>query len=213
MSTDYPFDVTRAKRALGRADPELGAFIRRAGPFALPIVPFSSPFEYLLKAIVYQQLSTKAAATIHGRIKDLFDRRRPTAKGLLKLDDATLRGAGVSRNKLLSLRDLAERTKARRIPGRSRLFEMGDEAIMEQLLEIRGVGPWTVQMLLIFGLGRPDVLPATDLGVQHGFRIIYGHDGMPSPEAIIDHGERWRPYRSIASWYMYRAVHLERGEG
>ena len=213
MSGMYPFDVARAKRTLRRVDPILGAFMRQAGPFAMPIVPFRSPFEYLLKAIVYQQLSTKAAATIHGRVRDLFPRRKPTARGLLALDDASLHSAGVSRNKLRSLSDLAERTRARRIPSRSRLLELDDEAIMEKLLEVRGVGPWTVHMLLIFGLGRPDVLPATDLGVQHGFRIIYGHHELLSPSAIIEHGDRWRPYRSVASWYMYRAVHMERGDG
>lgn len=200
-----------AVRRLRAADPVLGDFIASAGRYGLEPPPFRSTVEYLTRAIIYQQLSTKAAATIHGRVLELFPGRRVSPKRLLELPDEVLRGAGLSRAKLAALRDLASHALARRLPGPTRLARMDDEAIVERLTEVRGVGRWTVEMLLMFALGRPDVLPATDLGVRKGYQLVYGGDDLPEPAALLEHGERWRPYRSVASWYMYRAVHMERG--
>jgi 3-methyladenine DNA glycosylase/8-oxoguanine DNA glycosylase len=190
----------------------LGRFIERAGPFGISAMPMSSTFEYLCRAIIYQQLSTKAAATIHGRLRDLFPRRRVSASLLLSMPDEALRGAGLSRAKVAAVKDLAAHAAARRLPTRTRMDRMDDEAVIETLTRVRGIGRWTVEMLLMFPLGRPDVLPVTDLGVQKGFRLVFGGDELPTPAAVYSRGERWRPYRSVASWYMYRAVHMERGD-
>jgi 3-methyladenine DNA glycosylase/8-oxoguanine DNA glycosylase len=180
-----PFDPAEAVVALAASDPVLGAWIEAYttahGPLAY--APHGmEPFPYLLRAITYQQLSGKAAATIHGRILALVgDPPRPEA--LLALPDAALRGAGLSRNKLAAARDLAERTLAGEIPPLDALHALSDERLVEQLTAVRGVGRWTVEMLLIFNLGRPDVLPVTDLGVRKGFAVLHG------VEAVAERGE------------------------
>ena len=130
------------------------------------------------------------------------------ARALLALEDSALRAAGLSRSKVLSVRDLATKAAARKIPSRRALDDMDDEAIIERLIEIRGVGRWTVEMLLIFTLDRPDVLPVTDLGIRRGFMICRGAGELPEPAELLAHGEIWRPYRSIASWYLWRASEL-----
>ena len=167
-----------------------------------------APFATLLRSIVYQQLSGKAAGTIHRRLLALFPGRRPSARALLALDDAELRAAGLSRSKVLSVRDLATKAAARQLPSRRALDAMDDEAIIERLTEIRGIGRWTVEMLLIFTLGRPDVLPVTDLGVRRGFMVCRGDEALPEPADLLAHGEIWRPWRSVASWYLWRASEL-----
>ena len=167
-----------------------------------------TPFATLLRSIVYQQLSGKAAGTIHRRLLDLFPGRRPSARALIALDDDALRGAGLSRPKILAVRDLAAKAAARWIPSRRALDAMEDEAIIERLTEIRGVGRWTVEMLLIFTLDRPDVLPVTDLGVRRGFMVCRRADALPEPADLLAQGEIWRPYRSVASWYLWRASEL-----
>ena len=167
-----------------------------------------TPFATLLRSIVYQQLSGKAAGTIHRRLLDLFPGRRPSARVLLALDDDALRGAGLSRPKILAVRDLAAKAAARRIPSRRVLDGMEDEAIIERLTEIRGVGRWTVEMLLIFTLDRPDVLPVTDLGVRRGFMVCRRAGALPEPADLLAQGEIWRPYRSVASWFLWRASEL-----
>ncbi|MCK6439457.1 MAG: DNA-3-methyladenine glycosylase 2 family protein [Planctomycetes bacterium] len=207
-----PFDSARACRELGRVDPALKALVRRV-PFALTLRPSRSPFEALLQSIIYQQLSGKAAATIHGRVLDLFPSRARIAPAhLLRLSDGKLRGAGVSQGKLLALRDLATKTIEGVVPSYPALRRMEDEDIIEHLTQVRGVGRWTVQMLLMFRLGRPDVLPVDDLGVRHGFKLTYGKREMPTPKRLLAYGERWKPWRSVASWYMWRAVDLHRQE-
>ena len=165
-------------------------------------------FQSLLRTIVYQQLSGKAADTIHGRVAALFPAADPTPEGVLTLDDETLRGAGLSRNKTLAVRDLAAKTLDGTVPPLAELEQLDDEAIIQRLSQVRGIGSWTVEMLLMFRLRRPDVLPVDDLGVRKGFMLAYQLDGMPNARQLRDHAECWRPYRSVASWYMWRAVEL-----
>jgi DNA-3-methyladenine glycosylase II len=198
------YDPAEAAAALAAADPVLGAWIARYGPCALAPQGMA-PFPYLLRAVTFQQLAWKAASTIHGRVLALTG-DPPTPEALLALPDDALRGAGLSRNKLAAARDLAEKTQAGLVPPLDALHALPDEALVERLTAVRGVGPWTVEMLLIFNLGRPDVLPVTDLGVRKGFSVLYGGDGLPSPAALRAHGERWRPWRSVASWYLWRAA-------
>jgi len=195
-----------AIRALGRSDPKLGAFIRRHGPCLLQPTGVASPFQALAESIVYQQLSGKAAATIYGRFAALYPRRRPTARRTLDLDEATLRTAGLSRNKALSILDLAGRVLDRTVPGAARLQAMPDDEIIDRLTAVRGIGPWTVQMLLIFNLGRPDILPATDYGIQKGLQRLHRLRQLPKPRDIETLGACWAPWRSIASWYLWRAA-------
>jgi len=197
---------------LRKVDPKLEAIIERAAAPKLRLDPTESTFQALAQSIVYQQLNGKAAGTIYGRLRDLFPRRKLTPQGLVDASDASLRGAGLSRGKTLALRDLAARTLAGTVPDIDRLRTMSDEAIVDRLVEVRGIGRWTVQMLLIFRLGRPDVLPVDDFGVRAGFQTAYGKRKMPTPKQLAAHGERWKPFRSVASWYMWRAVELARGE-
>ena len=207
MSTSYDWD--RALSHLRRRDRALNRIIDIVGPRKPSRLGSAQPpFATLLRSIVYQQLSGKAAGSIHGRLLDLFPGRRPSARALLALDDSALRAAGLSRSKVLSVRDLAAKAAARRLPSRRALDAMDDEAIVERLTEIRGVGRWTVEMLLIFTLDRPDVLPVTDLGVRRGFMVCRGTVELPEPADLLAHGEIWRPYRSAASWYLWRASEL-----
>jgi 3-methyladenine DNA glycosylase/8-oxoguanine DNA glycosylase len=133
---------------------------------------------------------------------------KATPEEILATPDEKLRAAGLSRNKMLSVKDLAQKTLDGVVPPLAKLKKLSDEEILERLTTVRGIGPWTVEMLLLFRLGRPDVLPVTDLGVRKGFQLTYGGEELPALQAIRDHGERWRPYRSVASWYMWRAVDL-----
>ncbi len=166
-----------------------------------------SVFLALAQAIVYQQLTGKAAATIFARLCALFPGAQdgPTADQILGASDEDLRGVGLSRSKLLSLRDLARRTANSEIPTPSEIERMDDEAVIESLTQIRGIGRWTAEMLLIFHLGRPDVLPADDYGVRKGFALAYDRE-LPSPKELATYGTRWKPYRTVASWYLWRMV-------
>lgn len=205
------FDPHEAATFLTAADKRLARVIEKAGPFSLRPQKLQSPFQTLLKAIVYQQLSGKAAATILGRVTDLFPRRsgiQPQA--VLEVADEVLRQAGMSRAKVLAVKDLAAKTLDGTVPTLARLKKMDDDEIISRLVSVRGIGRWTVEMLLIFRLGRPDVLPAADLGVRRGFMLTYKNEQMPPPGDILRHGERWRPYRSVAAWYLWRSVDLHR---
>ena len=209
------YDPEEAVAELARADSDLGAFMDVAGPcriaeraWAQPV----DPFEALLRSIIYQQLSGKAAGTIHGRFVELFDGAGPAPEALLTLSEDQLRGCGLSRNKTAAVRDLAEKTLAEVVPGREALLTLPDAEVVERLTEVRGIGPWTVEMLLMFNLGRPDVLPVTDLCIQKGYQLVYGTEALPTPKELGTFGERWRPWRTVASWYMWEAVHIERGE-
>lgn len=207
MTNGLDYEVPRALRHL-RRDPQMRELIRRAGPFTLTPRRPLAPFPALLRSIVYQQLSGKAAATIHGRVMAIFPGRgHPSPEQILSVDENILRSAGLSRNKTLAVRDLAARASDGTVPSLRRLRGMGDEEIIERLVAVRGVGRWTVEMLLIFTLGRPDVLPLNDLGIHRGFCRVYG--GETDPARLAEVGEAWRPYRSVASWYLWRAADMD----
>ncbi len=202
------FEPRVALKHLRAADPKLGRLIERVGPFTMELKRTASIFGALAEAIVYQQLSGKAAATIFGRVCALFPRapQGPTAESLLGASDARLRGAGLSRAKTLALQDLARRAKAGEIPTLAEIHRMEDGEIVERLTAVRGIGRWTVEMLLIFRLGRPDVLPADDYGIRKGFALAFKKRALPAPKDVERYGERWRPYRTAASWYLWRAL-------
>ncbi|MBW3664891.1 MAG: DNA-3-methyladenine glycosylase 2 family protein [Actinobacteria bacterium] len=164
----------------------------------------ASHLEALARAIVYQQLAGAAARTIWGRTKDVLG-GRVTAEAILGADEEQLRGAGLSRNKLAAIRDLALKTSDGSIP-LARISRLPDEDIIERLVQVRGIGRWTAEMFLMFQLRRPDVWPVDDLGVRKGYAIAYGLDDLPAPKVLATLGDRFRPYRSIAAWYCYRAV-------
>jgi methylated-DNA-[protein]-cysteine S-methyltransferase len=194
------------------SDPAMARLIDAAPPFTLRPDRAPSVFAALAEAIVYQQLNGRAAATIFARVCALFPRAHegPNAEQIVRASDRRLRAAGLSRSKLLSLRDLARRAVDGQIPTLAEVHRMEDEAIIERLTEVRGIGRWTVEMLLIFRLGRPDVLPVDDYGVCKGFALTYRKRKLPKPKALLKYGERWRPYRSVASWYLWRAVELDK---
>lgn len=204
------FDPKLALKHLLEADAALARVIDAVGPPRLEqeLKTTSSVFLALAEAIVYQQLSGKAAATIFGRFRALFPRARsgPGPEHILRASDEKLRSAGLSRPKLLALRDLATRARAGEIPTLSELHSMPDDAIVERLTAVRGIGRWTAEMLLIFRLGRPDVLPVGDYGVRKGFAIAFRKRKLPTPRDLERYGERWRPYRTLASWYLWRAT-------
>lgn len=199
------FDWDMAAAHVSRRDKRIGAVIRAHADLRLEPRRQRSPFHALMRAIIYQQLSGKAAATIHGRLLELFS-GPVTAEKLLRLKDSQIRGAGVSGGKMKALRDLAQRTVAGEVPSFARLRRMDDAEIIQQLTAVHGVGRWTVEMLLIFDLGRPDVLPVHDLGVRKGFAIAHKLLELPTPEELTEHAERWRPYRTVGSWYCWRAT-------
>lgn len=193
---------------LNATDARLARLIERVGPFAMPTREAMSPFQMLLHAIVYQQITGKAAASIHGRLMSLFPGGRPGPRRLQKLTDQQLRAAGLSGPKQRAARDLAEKALDGTVPSRRQLERMDDDTIVETLSQVRGIGRWSAEMMLIFQLGRPDVLPATDLGVRKGFQLSHGGRALPEPKKLLRYGERWRPYRSVASWYLWQANYL-----
>jgi len=181
--------------------------IRAIGPFTLVPRIGRSPFESLARAIAYQQLHDKAAECILRRFIALFPGRRfPKPMDLLAMNPRSIRAAGFSRPKILALRDLAAKALDGTVPTNRTIRRLPDDEIVERLVEVRGVGRWTVEMLLIFQLGRPDVLPVDDFGVRNGFRIANGLSAIPTPQHVLEYGERWRPYRTAASWYLWRAA-------
>jgi methylated-DNA-[protein]-cysteine S-methyltransferase len=204
---DDDFDRAAALAHLRAQDPQLGAWMDRVGDFTLRPEKLHSPFAALTRSIVYQQLSGAAAGTIHGRVlAALGTRLRPEA--VLAARDEDLRAAGLSRAKVLALRDLAAHTLRGTVPPHPELQRLRDAEIVERLVQVRGIGEWSVQMMLMFRLGRLDVLPTRDLGIQKGFARVQGKRALPSPEQLARFGERWRPYRSIASWYLWRALEV-----
>ena len=208
MSTLHPLPYDRDVSVLHlrSTDPRLAMVIDRAGPFRMQLDTLQRPFDALTESIVYQQLTGKAAATIHGRLVALFKpARRIRPEHLLKESDERLRSAGLSRGKVAALRDLASKTLDGTVPTMARLRGMDNEEIVERLTSIRGIGRWTVEMLLIFRLGRPDVLPITDYGVRKGFARAFKKRKLPTPAQLESYGRRWAPYRSVAAWYLWRA--------
>lgn len=201
------YDPDLACRHLSAADPRLGQLIARAGPFTMRPPPTQSLFAALVEAIVYQQLSGAAAATILRRVVALYRPRRfPRPLDILETPAERLRAAGLSAAKTLAVQDLAAKTVDGTVPSMLRVRRMSDDEIIERLTTVRGVGRWTVEMLLLFRLGRPDVLPVGDLGVRKGFARAFGRRVLTDPMVLSRRAERWRPYRSVASWYLWRAL-------
>lgn len=183
--------------------------IARVGDFKLAPTAWQSTFEALAESIVYQQLTGKAAATILGRVKKLFHEENFfTPQEILAASEEQLRSAGLSRAKTLALKDLALKTTEGLVPDADDLHDLDDDQIVKRLVAIRGIGKWTVQMLLIFRLGKPDVLPVDDYGVRKGFALVYGLDELPKPKELESFGEIWRPYRTVAAWYLWRSLEL-----
>jgi DNA-3-methyladenine glycosylase II len=211
------YDAARACTELAAADPKLGQLIQRAGPFTLKLKSQHSPFEALLESIIYQQLHGKAAAAILKRLLTSFGELHPAPEHLLQAPEDQLRAAGLSASKTKALRDLAAKTLDGTVPTLAQIRRMPDHEIVERLTQVRGIGTWTVQMLLIFRLGRPDVLPVTDYGVRKGFALTFLRLPKSKPfdasmlatfDQIERRGEKWRPWRSVASWYLWRACDL-----
>lgn len=205
----FSFDPEQACLHLSSKDKELKKVIKAVGPYGLQVMHMQNCFESLLESIVYQQLTGKAAATIMGRVKAIYGDRFPEPEEVLKTDDETLRAAGLSRAKLAAMKDLALKTSEGLIPDINKLEKMSDEEIISLLTQVRGIGEWTVHMMLMFKLGRPDVLPINDYGVRKGFAKMYRLEDLPAPRKLLEHGEKWRPYRSVASWYLWRVLELK----
>ena len=194
-------------------DKRLGRLIQQVGPCSLKQKKRRSPFESLVQSVAYQQLNGTAAATIIGRVKALYPNRRfPTPEDLLATPDEKLRAAGLSRAKTAAIKDIAQKTLEGIVPTSRTISKLSNEEIIERLTSVRGVGPWTVEMLLIFTLGRTDVLPVTDYGVRKGFAKTYGWKELPTPKELLERGEKWKPHRSTAAWYFWRALELKDGK-
>ena len=201
-----PFDLAAALVHLAERDEQLKALISETAAFELDIAGAQTPYDALLESICHQSISGKAAATIFGRVKALGKNgRAPTPEEMLRLRKPALRKAGLSGAKILAMKDLARKTIEGVVPSLGQAQQMSDEELIERLVSVRGIGAWSVEMFLIFRLGRPDVLPIHDLGVKKGWSVAYGKKHMPRPAELLAFGERWRPYRTIASWYMWRA--------
>lgn len=205
MKSRYGFEPDKAVAHLRRADPVMAGLIERVGPFAMKMLPARNLFEALLRSIVYQQLHGKAAATIHARVlRELRLQGGVNPVSVTRSTDDRLRAAGLSRGKLLAIRDLAEKCGNGTVPSLREASAMSDQELVTRLTAVRGIGPWTVHMLLIFTLGRPDVMPTGDFAIRLAFKQLYGKRREPSPALILRHARRWQPYRTAASWYLWR---------
>jgi 3-methyladenine DNA glycosylase/8-oxoguanine DNA glycosylase len=215
-------DHTNACEHLLRVDKQLARIIARSGPCRLVKETTQSIFAALLESIIYQQLNGKVAATITSRVKALFPentQKLRTRRGLVEgfpipeqiiaASEELLRSAGLSRNKMLAIRDLAAKTLDGTVPTIQQAHRMSDDELIERLVTVRGIGRWTVEMLLIFRLGRPDVLPVDDYGVRKGFAKIKKLAELPKPKELAAYGEKWKPYRSVAAWYLWRAAEMK----
>jgi 3-methyladenine DNA glycosylase/8-oxoguanine DNA glycosylase len=208
-TSTHAFDHRAAIAHITKDDLRLAALIEKSVEFKLNIDEQQSPYESLLRAIAYQSIAGKAAAVIFGRIKALGSNGRcPTPEELLRVPHQTLREAGLSAAKILAVRDLAQKTIDGIVPTLEDAQKLSDAELVERLVSVRGIGAWTVEMFLIFRLGRADVLPIHDYGVQKGFALTYRKRRIPKPKELAKFGERWRPYRTVASWYMWRAVEV-----
>jgi DNA-3-methyladenine glycosylase II len=200
------FELSDALRHLSERDEILRSLIAETAPFQIDVADAQSPYEVLLESIAYQSISGKAAATIFGRIKALgANGRPPSPQQMLKIPAPKLRKAGLSGAKVLAMKDLAKKALSGIVPTYDEALNLSDDELVQRLVSVRGIGAWTVEMFLIFRLGRPDVLPIHDLGVKKGWSVAYGKKHMPKPKELLEFGERWRPYRTVASWYMWRA--------
>jgi 3-methyladenine DNA glycosylase/8-oxoguanine DNA glycosylase len=199
---------SQAVEHLAASDPKLAALIAQVGPCIMEIPHHFSIFYSLARSIVYQQLAGAAAAAIMGRVEALFAKGRMTPRNLLQMEDAALRGAGLSQNKLAALRDLAAKCLDRTVPNKRVLAGMSDEEIIDRISQVRGIGRWTVEMLLLFRLGRPNVLPVDDYGVRKGMQRLYNMRELPNKDAMRRRARKWQPWCSVASWYMWRCAEL-----
>lgn len=202
-----PRGARRAIAHLTHVDPILGDVIRRVGAFRLTRPTTGTHFDAVCRSIIYQQLSGKAAATIHARVLDLYGGRSPLPAELASTADERLRSVGLSRQKLSYLKDLAGRVAANELPIET-LHELSDDAVIDALVSVKGVGRWTAQMFLMFRLGRPDVLPELDLGIQKAVQRAYRLRKRPLPHRVLKIGSVWKPYRTVASWYLWRSLEL-----
>src|SRR5205814_1575157 len=198
-----------ARRHLSASDKRLAALIACARRYEIEPTLKLRPFDALAESIAYQQLSGKAAATIWKRVRAIFPKRKfLDPKIVLQTPDERFRAAGLSRSKVAALKDLAAKTIDGTVPTSRKLARMSNEEIIECLIQVRGIGRWTAEMLLLFDLGRLDVWPVTDYGVQKGFAKTFGRRKLPTPKQLLKIGEKWRPYRSVAAWYFWRALDL-----
>jgi DNA-3-methyladenine glycosylase II len=200
-----PTDYALARRVLARRDSVIRDLMRAHGPCGLAEAQHGDPFHALLHAIIAQQLSTKAAATIEGRFRALFAPGRPTPDGIARLSDDEIRAVGISGQKLKYMRDLCERVSAGSLALHA-LDDMPDDGVIEALTQVKGIGRWTAEMFLMFRLHRPDVLPVGDLGIVKAVQRAYGLRTAPTPERLTRIGESWRPYRSVACWYLWASL-------
>jgi 3-methyladenine DNA glycosylase/8-oxoguanine DNA glycosylase len=202
-----PYDWDAACSHLRARDKTLARLMDRSRPIRLELSHTQSLFHALAESIVYQQLSGKAAATIFGRVRAIYAPKKfPTPADLAATPPERLRAAGLSNAKTAAMIDLARRTTSGELPTLGQLRRLSDDEVVERLTVVRGIGPWTVHMLMIFRLGRPDVLPVADYGVRKGFALTYRKQELPTVDELTMHAEKWRPYRSLASWYMWRAL-------
>jgi len=210
-SLPLPFDHVEAHAHLSRVDKRLAGLMERVGTFQFRLDECDSVYESLLEAITHQSIAGKAAQAIFRRIKALgANGNCPAPEELLRAPTRQLRKCGLSHAKVAAVRDLAQKTIDGVVPSLAQAEKMSDQELVDRLISVRGIGAWTVEMFLIFRLGRPDVLPVHDYGVQKGFAITYRKRRIPKPQELRKFGERWRPYRTVASWYMWRAVQLAR---
>ncbi|HTG52220.1 MAG TPA: DNA-3-methyladenine glycosylase 2 family protein [Candidatus Tectomicrobia bacterium] len=200
-------DHVQAHELLSASDPRLATLIERSRRYDITPAVSIRPFDALAESIAYQQLNGKAAATIWGRVRALYPKTKwlDPAK-VLATPDEKLRAAGLSRAKTAAIKDLAAKTIDGTVPSGRAILRMSDDEIVARLTQVRGIGRWTVEMLLLFDLGRPDVWPVADYGVQKGFAKTFRKRKLPTPKELMKHGEKWRPYRSIAAWYFWRAL-------
>jgi len=206
-----PVELTAFKRRLSKVDPVLAGLIRAAGKFTHVPNAEHTPFHALARAIAHQQLNGTAAESIFGRFCGLYSGAALLeAELVLNTPDEKLRAVGLSFAKIAGIKDLAQKTIDGTVPPHDILHTLADEEIIQRITQVRGFGRWTVEMMLMFRLGRPDVLPVDDFGVRNGFRLAYGLRGMPTTRALAEYGARWAPYRSVAAWYLWRAVDLHR---
>jgi len=220
VSVTTAADVAAFRRRLAKTDPVLAGVMRAAGKYALEPSATHTPFHALARAIAHQQLNGIAAQSIFGRFCGLYSATETAMAGMVEatleaelvLDtpDEKMRAVGLSFAKIASIKDLARKTLDGVVPPYEILHTLADDEIVERLTQVRGIGRWTVEMLLMFRLGRPDVLPIDDFGVRNGFRLAYGLRGMPTPRALAEFGARWAPFRSVAAWYLWRAVDLHK---
>jgi len=196
--------TTPAIRHLRKSDARFDEWIDRIGPLQLPVPPVREPYVALLESIAHQQLAGAAARAIWARVIGLFEDGVPCPKRLAEMSEADLRSAGLSRSKALAMKDICVRVNAGKIPTTALIAQMSDADIYAQLMEARGVGAWTVDMLMIFTLRRPDVMPVTDYGVRKGFQVLYRKRALPTPKQLLKFSEKWRPHRSVAALYLWQ---------